>query len=167
MDLEVVQSIDAEPAGVIWAFRTEALYRSFADLPFVGSPEVVSFDADGNDVLVELRYRVAVDLPGPARAFIDPDKLTFVESSRIGPDGTAVFAIRPDHYDDLLQASGTTTIDGSTRPGRRTTAGSLKVDLGWKGRLFEGEAERAIAGGLKRALQAQIPQIEAFVNAAG
>ena len=165
MQLEVIQSINAEPAGVIWAFRTEAFYRSLRDLPFVGSPELVSFESNGADVLIDLRYRVAIDLPGPARAFIDPDKLTFVESSRLHPDGTGTFEIRPDHYGTLLSSSGETAVAGDSGACQRTMAGSLDVDLGWKGKIFEHEAEKAIAGGLEQALLAQVAQVEAFVNA--
>lgn len=167
MQLKIVQRFGATGAtSIINAYRSEALYRSFADLPFVGSPEFISLDTTGADrqtIKISNRLKVSVDLPSAANAFVDGDKLTFVERSEVDIDGTGRFEVDPDHYDKLLSLSGQTKIaeiDGVTT---RTTTGTLAVDLGWAGRIFKGAVEQAIANGLDAAFQAQIPQVGAFI----
>jgi|GEM_PF-546594 len=154
-------------AHVAAAFRERSLYDAFTDLPFVGRPELVSFDRVADDVQLELRYRVAVELPGPARAVIDPERLSFVERSTIRPDGSAQFVIIPDHYNELATCSGQVTItdvaegdgDGTTRE----SSGDLKLDLGWKGKLFEAQVEEAIVNGFRQSIAAQTKQVRTFI----
>ena len=156
----VVQEFDAPASLVIDVFRREETWRGFADLPFVGTPAVGSFVA-GDVVHVEAAYRVSLDLPALARTFIDPDRLTFVEITRLDDVGGGVFEIRPDHYSSMLSSAGTTRVtplDGGYC--KRTVTGTVEVSLGWKGALFEAPVEDAIVGGLQKALRAQAEQLD-------
>ena len=90
--------------------------------------------------------------------------MQLVEQMVLQSDGTGTFVVAPDHYPKLLQADGTTVITAAGSGSSRTTEGTLKIDLGWKGKLLEGEVERIIANGLTEALQAQIPQVERWLN---
>lgn len=140
-------------------YRRESTWRGFANLPFVGDPVVREFRL-GEPVEVHTHYKVSIDVPSMARRFIDPDKLTFVEITRLGADGSGTFKIVPDHYSKLLRSSGTVeTIDAGDTCERRI-AGEVDVSLGWAGMLFEQPVEEAIVGGLQRALEAQAEQLQ-------
>ena len=101
----VTQQFDASSQRVHQAFRTETTWQSFAGLPFVGDPTVQSFTG-GDPTIIATAYQVSIDLPALARSFIDADKMTFVEVTTLHADGSGAFDIVPDHYSDLLSASG-------------------------------------------------------------
>lgn len=167
MRLDVAQDFGpTDAAAIAAAYRSADLSGALSNLPFVGSPESVAHnsDAENGTVTASTRWKVELDLPGVALAFVDPALLTFVEHCELAADGTGTFRIIPEHYPKLLKASGQTAIasDGDTT--LRTTSGSLRIDLGWKGKLFEGQVEQAIADGLARSLQAQVPQVLRFIE---
>lgn len=167
MRIEAVQRFTtATPAHVIAAYRDRSMFESLSDLPFVGRPVVVEHRTDdAGVVLVGLRYLVQIDLPAAARAFIDPAKMTFVERSQHQASGISRFSIQPDHYRELLTASGSNvvrSVDGADGC-ERVTTGDVKVDLGWQGMMFESQVEQAIGKGLQQALRAQTAQVEAFM----
>lgn len=174
MRLHVVQDFGTvDPSSIGDAYRSKDLYASLRDLPFVGSPAVTDYrqgvdstDGSADAVVVAVQWEVLLELPAVALAFVDPGKLGFVEESELGPTGTGTFRIIPDHYPKLLRGSGETAITQAGSNTLRTTSGTLKVDLGWKGKLFEGQVEQAIADGLAKALKAQVPQVLAFVDSA-
>jgi len=164
MRFEVRQEfIGVTTAHVAAAFRERSLYDVMTDLPFVGRPEPTSFERVDDDVKLDLRYRVQLELPAPARAFIDPEKLTFVERSTIEPDGTTRFDVLPDHYSELLRCSGQVVLSDGAEGVVRQTTGDLKLDLGWQGMLFETQVEEAIVKGFRQSITAQTRQVQAFM----
>ena len=144
--------------AVVDAFRDERVWRGLRDLPFVGDPSVRSFES-AEVTSISVWYRVTIELPPLADRFIQPDKLSFVERSRLHLDGTGTFDIVPEHYPKLLKASGTTEIVSGEGGSERHVRGSVDVNLGWSGKLFEGPVEDAIANGLVEALNAQARQV--------
>lgn len=165
MRFEVRQEFTGVTAAhVAAAFRERSLYEVMTDLPFVGRPEPVSFERVDDDVKLDLRYRVQLDLPGPARAFIDPAKLTFVERSRISPDGATRFLVLPDHYTELLKCSGQVSLSETDGAVTRHTIGELKLDLGWQGAMFETQVEEAIVKGFRQSISAQTTQVRSFIT---
>ena len=141
------------------AYRQEDTWQSFGGLPFVGDPAVTSF-SENEPITIETAYQVFLELPPLAATFIDANKMTFVEVTRLHADGSGTFEIVPDHYAKLLQASGRIEMvpfDGGRC--ERLIHGSVHVNLGWSGKLFEGPVEDAIVTGLKHALQAQADQV--------
>ena len=155
----VTQRFDAASATVRAAYAEEETWRSFADLPFVGDPVLVSF-SPGNPIAIAMAYQVRVDLPPLAENFIDGDRLTFVERTELHSDGSGVFEIIPDHYAKLLRSSGSIELveDGETAC-ERHISGSVDIRLGWAGKLFESPVEDAIVNGLSTALRAQAKQV--------
>lgn len=146
------------------AYADPALYQRFAGLAFGGEPEVIDYQrAIDGAVTMAIRYRIEADLPSAARMFVDPDKLTFIEYASLDADGCGSFDIVPDHYSDMLQAFG--TIEVTAQPTTRSLVGELNIDLGWTGMMFKDQAERQIAQGLGRVLEAQVEPVEAFVLA--
>jgi hypothetical protein len=153
------------PHDVAAAYADPGLYAAMHDLPFVGTPSLVEHVVDGEIARLAVRWAVQVDLPAAARVFVDPSRLSFVEYARLTPDGTASFHVEPDHYRRLLAFAGTYRVErGPDSGARRTVAGELRVDLGWKGRLVEGEVTRVIAAGLTDALQAQVAAVERYLG---
>lgn len=152
-------------ASVIEAYRSRELFEAFDDLPFVGRGTVVKHSpgSDNGPTINHTQWRVELDLPAAARMFVDQDRLSFVEKMELSVDGTGSFVIDPEHYAKLLRASGTTTVNATDGGVQRVTEGKLRVDLGWAGKMFEGDVERAIAGGLTRALHAQVSQVERYI----
>ena len=155
----VTQQFDASSHVVHQAFRSEETWQSFAGLPFVGDPVVHSF-TPGEPTTITTAYRVSIDLPALAGNFIDANKMTFVEVTTLQADGSGTFDIVPDHYAQLLSASGRIEMVPFDQ-GRceRLIQGSVDVNLGWSGKLFEGPVEDAIVTGFKQALVAQATQI--------
>ena len=155
----VTQQFDASSEMVHQAYREQDTWQSFAGLPFVGDPVVTSFSAS-EPTIIETAYRVSLDLPALAKTFIDADKMTFVEVTTLHADGSGTFEIRPDHYANLLKASGRIEmVPFDDDRCERLIQGSVEVSLGWSGKLFEAPVEDAIVTGLKHALEAQANQV--------
>jgi hypothetical protein len=153
------------PDDIAAAYADPGLYGAMHDLPFVGTPSLVDHAIEEEVSRLAVRWAVQVELPAAARVFVDPSRLSFVEHARLTPDGTASFRIEPDHYRRLLAFAGTYRVErGPDTGARRTVAGELRVDLGWKGRLVEGEVTRVIAAGLTDALQAQVAAVERYLG---
>jgi hypothetical protein len=153
------------PDDIAAAYADPGLYGAMHDLPFVGTPSLVDHDVEAEVARLAVRWAVQVDLPAAARVFVDPSRLSFVEHARLTPDGTASFHVEPDHYRRLLAFAGTYRVEAGVGQGaRRTVAGELRVDLGWKGRLVEGEVTRVIAAGLTDALLAQVAAVERYLG---
>lgn len=168
MDFRIVQSYASTPAeDVARAFRSDAMYESLSDLPFVGTPEFLDAvdigDSDAREI--RIRYTAKIDLPPVATAFVDPNKLSFVETSTVDADGNARFTIVPDFYKDLLRCTGTMKIarTGETSC-ERVTAGSLRINLGWKGKLLEAQVEKLIVNGLTDYLHAEVRDVEKYLS---
>jgi len=155
----VTQQFDASSGAVHQAFLSKQTWQSFSDLPFVGDPVVTSF-VGGDPTVISTAYHVSIDLPPLASNFIDADKMTFVEITTLYGDGSGSFEIVPDHYANLLAASGRIEmVPFDQGRSERLIQGSVDLDLGWAGKLFESPVEDAIVTGLKQALTAQANQI--------
>lgn len=158
----VTQRFDASAQAVADAFNQRTTWQAFSNLPFVGDPELQSFlPGDGaRETRVAMAYQVAIDLPPLADAFIDADKMTFVENTQLAANGSGSFEIVPDHYTKLLKASGRIEMvpfdEGRCE---RLIQGSVDVSLGWSGKIFERPVEDAIVKGLIEALAAQASQL--------
>lgn len=167
MEFKIVQRYESAGAGdVARAFRSDAMYKSLSDLPFVGTPEFIDATdvGDAGARQVRIRYTAKLDLPAIATTFVDPSKLSFVETSTVDPDGNSPFTITPDFYKDLLRCSGTMTIRSTGDDScERIIAGDLGINLGWKGKLLEGQVERLIVSGLTDYLHAEVDDVNDFL----
>jgi hypothetical protein len=123
-----------------------------AELPKLGSAEVVGHSRDGDVVSIQVRYLFQAELSGAVTKVVDPSKLTWVEDSRcdLVAQHTAC-TIRPDNYANLLSGSYESTITATGDGSVRTVTGALKVRVP----LVGGKVERAIVGGLEENAAAQ------------
>jgi len=123
-----------------------------AELPKLGSAEVVGCTRDGDVVSLQVRYLFQADLPGAVTRFVDPDRLSWVEDSTcdVAAHRTQC-VIKPDYYANLLSGSYDAMIAASDTGSLRTVTGSLKVHVP----LVGGKAEKAIVSGLEENAAAQ------------
>jgi len=158
----IEQSFRADPDAVARAYTDPELYAALDGLPKLSAPEVVSHAADGDGVVLEVRYRFGGELSAAVRAVIDPDRLTWVERSvhDLAVRRTT-FTMVPDHYADRFRCHGSYGFEPAGDGCRRRGEGELKV----KALLVAGAVEGAIVSGLREHLVDEVPVVEAFLGA--
>lgn len=139
---EIPAPVDAVEAALVDA---DFLAR-MAELPKLGSAEVVDCTRDGAVVSLQVRYLFQADLPGAVTRFVDPDRMSWIEDSTcdIVAHRTQC-VIKPDYYGNLLSGSYDATIVSTDAGSLRTVTGTLKVHVPVVG----GKAEKAIVSGLE------------------
>ena len=163
MRFRVETRYEAEPDDVARAYADPNLYGTFTDLPRTAPPDVIGQRDDGAVVELQVRWRFTANLSGAARRMIDPDRLSWVETSRhdLGARRTT-FRMTADHYADRLSCSGeyrfTPARNGSGTV--RTVEGELKV----KAPLVGKAVEQAIVSGLEEQLRSEVAAVDAFLG---
>lgn len=152
------QSIAVDVEQALAALAEEAYYAGLGDLGPLGSPQVLSVER-GASTVVSVRWRFEAELPGPARAALDPDRLTWViRTTFTGP--AASFEVLPDHYADLLRCAGAMAFTPEAAGCAQDVSGELKVRFP----LVGGKVEQVIAKGLGEHVAAEAVAIAAFVE---
>ena len=160
MRFEIVQDIAATPEAIDAALVDPAFLARMADLPKLGSAEVVSQARDGDVVRQDVRYLFQAQLSSAVTRVVDPKKLTWVEHSVCDlASHRTQCEIRPDNYSGLLSGRYDAVIVANEGGARRTLTGELKVKMP----LVGGKVERAIVGGLEENAAAQTTLLEAFL----
>jgi hypothetical protein len=158
---EIVQDLRATPAAVDGALIDPAFLVRMAELPKLGSAEVVSQDRDGDTMRQDVRYLFQAQLSSAVTRVVDPDRLTWVERSICDlVSHRTECEIRPDNYGGMLNGRYSSLVVASGEGARRTLTGELKVKVP----LVGGKVERAIVGGLEENAAAQIALIETFLG---
>lgn len=149
MRFDVEQRFPADPAAVLAAYTTPAMYESLPRFGRITLLEVVDHATDGSTVDIALRYRFSAPLPSAATAVIDPDKLTWVQRTRFDlaarNDETR---LDPDHYADKMEASTASEFEADGAGTLRRVRGELKVHVP----LVGSRVERVIVDGLREHL---------------
>src|SRR3954447_25709694 len=103
MKFEIVQDLSAAPDAIDAALVDPAFLARMAELPKLGSAEVLSQTRDGIVVRQDVRYLFQAELSGAVTRVVDPKKLTWVERSvcDLAAHRTQC-EIRPDNYGGLL-----------------------------------------------------------------
>jgi hypothetical protein len=157
---EIVQDVRATPDAVDAALVDPAFLVRMAELPKLGSAEIVSQERDGDTVRQDVRYLFQAELSAAVTRVVDPKRLTWVERSEsdLATHHTRC-EIRPDNYSGLLAGKYEATIVATGTGARRTITGELKVKMP----LVGGKVERAIVGGLEENAAAQTALLEDFL----
>ena len=160
MRFSIDQRFLTDPDAVARAYADPGLYASHPDGPKLARPEVVSHHADGDRVLLQVRYRFQGELSPAARALLDPARLTWVEHSTHDlSTRTTTFVLRPDHYADRFRCEGSLQVEAADGGSRRRGTGEIKV----RAPLVASTVERTLVGDLQAHLAAEVPVVEAFV----
>jgi len=160
MDFSLTQLITATVEQVEVALTDAGFLATMADLPRIGSVEVLDQSRDGDTVHQRVRYLFTADLSGAVRRVVDPDKLTWIEDSTSDLAAhTASYRIEPDNYANLLAGAyeATTTPNGTGT--RRVATGHVKVHVP----LVGGKVEQAIVSGLQENSDAQAELLTAWI----
>lgn len=108
MRFHVEQSLRVPRAVAEEALVDPDFYAAMGAMSKIGTPEVLARDDDGARVCISVRYRFTGHLAPPARAVLDPAKMTWViESTLQRSEHTVAFRMLPDHYADRLECGGT------------------------------------------------------------
>jgi hypothetical protein len=160
MKFEIVQDVRATPEAIDAALVDPAFLVRMAELPKLGSAEVVSQARDGEVMRQDVRYLFQAELSSAVTRVVDPKKLTWVERSvcDLAAHRTQC-EIRPDNYGGLLSGRYDAVIVATDGGARRTLTGELKVKMP----LVGGKVERAIVGGLEENAAAQTTLLEDFL----
>ena len=164
MRFEVRQRIAAPLADVADAFCDPGYYEALAAAPKLGKPEVLDRDADGDQVVLRIRFRFAGDLSSAVTAVLDPKKLTWVEESHHDLARHVVrFELQPDHYADRLACRGSYRLEADPRDPDatiRVAEGDIKV----RAPLVASKVEKALISGLEEHLEAEAAIVAAYVH---
>ena len=161
MDFTLTQEIPAPVDAVGAALVNSDFLTRMAELPKLGSAEVVGNERDGDTVHLQVRYLFQAELSSAVTKFVDPEKLTWIEDSTVdlaAHDTSCV--IRPDNYDNLLQGDYDATIAASGVGCVRTVTGRIKVKIP----LLGSKVEKAIIGGLSENSDAQTALLTSFLS---
>lgn len=161
MKFEIAQDLRATADAVDAALVDPDFLVRMAELPKLGSAEVVAQRRDGDVVHQDVRFLFEAQLSGAVTRVVDPKLLTWVERSVCDLDAHHTECeIRPDHYESLLSGRYRAVIVGAAGGARRTITGELKVRMP----LVGGRVERAIVGGLQENAAAQVTLLETFLG---
>lgn len=162
MDFTLRQEIPAPVDAVGQALVDPDFLVRMAELPKLGSADVVGHARSGDVVSLQVRYLFQADLPGAVTRFVDPDKLSWVEDSTCDLAAHRTECVlRPDNYANLLSGSYDAVIEVATSGCVRTVKGSLKVHVP----LVGGKAEKAIVNGLEENAEAQTAILTDWLSA--
>jgi hypothetical protein len=161
----VEQSIAAPRHAVEAAFLDPGFYAALGELSAIRPPEVVERRVEGpDDNLVHLRvqYAFSGNLSGPARAVLDPSRLTWVDHSTFDRGAHRMeFEIVPDHYADRLQCRGWYQFEPA---GDRATRQLMEGDLRVGYPIVGGLVERALVVGLREHLGEEARILERWLR---
>ena len=161
MRFEIVQDLGATPDAVDGALVDPAFLVRMAELPKLGSAEVVSQERDGDVVRQDVRYLFQAELSRAVTRVVDPKRLTWVERSVCDLDTHRTQCeIKPDNYGGMLSGRYDAVVVATDGGARRSITGELTVKMP----LVGGKVERAIVGGLEENAAAQTALIEDFLG---
>ncbi len=144
-------AVDAATAGRILA--DPAFYLERPPDATISVLELVDHRLDGARVSLQLRCAYTGELNAAARTLIDPQRLTWIQSSEHDlTDGRTVFRILPDHYPDRLSCRGRSAI---VADGADACTRTVETEVRVRAPLVGNQVERALLDGLARELAAQ------------
>ena len=161
MRFHLEQDFDVPLQQVEDAYVDPEFIERLAELPRLGHPELIDQERDGALVRQRVRYRFEGDLSSAVTRVVDPARLTWIEETVLDRRlHRTTFVIRPDHYGNRLEASGTFTLHSHGTRTRRVTDGDLRVHVPFVG----GKVERAIVSGLAEHAAREVELLQAWLG---
>jgi hypothetical protein len=159
--IDIRQSVDAEPAGVLAAYGSPGFYTGRPTRDDIAVVEIVSHDDSGHPVRMDVRFTFKGNVSPAVRAVIDSSKMSWVTRMEIHPEaGKIDWKVVPDHYPDRLSARGSYVLTSGPQAGSTQVAmqGELKVHVPIVGR----SVERVIVSGLRKYFEDEVASIPDF-----
>lgn len=140
MDFEIAHEFDASAEEVAEALLDEAFQESLHDLGSLEAREVLDqIERKDGTVLRRTRCVLDVDVTGAAQKFLGDQRPAWIEEAVWDPDQMNwTWKILPEVAKDLLDASGTITIEDDGEAAIRTVSGRVKVKVPLYGSKVEG-----------------------------
>jgi len=161
MKFEIVQDLAARVNDVDGALVDPTFLVRMAELPKLGSAEVLDQRRDGDVVHQDVRFLFQAELSRSVTRVVDPALMTWIERSVCDlTRHETTCEILPDHYAGLLTGRYRSVIVEQGPGSLRTISGELKVRMP----LVGGKVEGAIIGGLKENAAAQVGLLDAFIT---
>ncbi len=161
MRFELTQHYESSAHAVTAAYANPELYPTLVGLPKLGGTEVLGHTMSTNSANLRIRFRFTGHLPSAVTAVIDPERLTWIqETTHDLTAGTTSFRLVPDYYPDRLESSGTFRVSAEGTGAIRVVTGELTV----RAPLVGGKVEKAIVSGLKEYLEAEAPEVDAYLR---
>lgn len=159
MKFEIAQDLTASVTDVDDALVDPTFLVRMAELPKLGSAEVLDQRRDGHLVHQDVRFLFQAELSRAVTRVVDPALMTWIERSVCDlTRHETTCEIIPDHYGGLLTGRYRSVIVEHGSGSRRTISGELKVRMP----LVGGKVEGAIVGGLKENATAQVGLLDEF-----
>jgi Protein of unknown function (DUF2505) len=151
-------AVSAEKAQA--AYLDPGFYRSLGELSGISAPEVRSLSQSSGHARIELGYRFAGELNGPARRVLDPQKLTWSQVTDVDlATRRSEVQMVPDNYQGLLSFTGWYELrDVSQHECSQHFEGDLRIHLPVLGPL----AERALGGSIRQNMAETAHLIERY-----
>ncbi len=160
MKFEIIQDLAARVTDVDDALVDPTFLIRMAELPKLGSAEVLDQRRTGDVVHQDVRFLFRAKLSRSVTRVVDPALMTWIERSvcdLIRHETTC--EILPDHYAGLLTGRYRSVVVEQSAGSLRTISGELKVKMP----LIGGKVEGAIIGGLKENAAAQVGLLDDFI----
>jgi len=153
------EQVAAPPEVVLAALIDPAFYASLTAVGAVAAPELLSLTTADTTAHLEVRYGFTGELSGPARAAIDPAKLTWVIATDLDRSArTGTFSVVPDHYGELLECSGNYALHEVATGTEERFSAQLTVHFP----IFGRQVERSIADAFGRHVAAEAAALTAY-----
>ena len=157
MNFEMVQDLGASVDAVDAALVDPTFLIRMAELPKLGSAEVVDQRRDGDLIYQDIRFLFEAEMSRAVTRVVDPKLMTWIERSVCDlSTHETTCEIRPDHYSGLLSGRYRSVIISAGSTARRTLTGDIKVRMPFVG----GKVEGAIVGGLRENADAQVALLD-------
>jgi hypothetical protein len=144
----IEQSVAVDPAAAISAYANPAFYEGREARDNISIIEVPRHQRNGDQVVMEVRFRFSGAVSSAVRAVVDPKKMTWITRSEIDLAAQrSQWTIVPDHYPNRLSGHGQYRFSPGATEASTTIAieGELKVHVP----LVGGTVERVIVSGLR------------------
>lgn len=161
MRFHLEQDFDVPLQQIEDTFVDPDFIERLAELPDLGHPELLEQEHDGPVVRQRVRYRFERELSPTVRRIVDPARLSWVEESVLDRRvHRTTFVIRPDHYGNRLESSGTFTLFGNGTRTRRVADGEVRVHFPFVG----GKVEQAIVAELAEHAAREVELVHSWLG---
>ena len=135
-------------------------YLASVALPDMAPPEVLERSRNGSEVVTRVLYRYTGSLESWAAKLIRADQLDWEQETSLDLERhEGLFVILPRSYGGLLSCSGAYRFEEEGDSTVRTTTGELVVRVP----LVSARAERKVAGGMLRRMDAEADQLRRWL----